>query len=87
MYTLFMKSFPLTDARRELPTLVGKSAKEPILITRHGEEAAVLLSPSLYEKMLDALEELEDIAAYDAAKARREDSTLWQDARKELGLA
>ena len=87
MYTLFMKSFPLTDARRELPTLVGKSAKEPILITRHGEEAAVLLSPSLYEKMLDAMEELEDIATYDAAKARREDSILWQDARKELGLA
>ena len=86
MYTLLMKSFPLTDARRELPTLVDKSAKEPILITRHGEEAAVLLSPSLYEKMLDAMEELEDIAAYDAAKARREDSTLWQDARKELGL-
>jgi antitoxin Phd len=86
MYTLFMKTFPFSDARRDLPTLVDKSAKEPILITRHGEEAAILISPSLYEKMLDAMEEIEDIAAYDAAKARREDSPLWQDARKELGL-
>jgi hypothetical protein len=37
--------------------------------------------------MIEAMEELEDIAAYDAAKARREDSVLWQDARKDLGLA
>ena len=81
-----MKSFALSDARRDLPTLVDKSAKEPILITRHGEDAAVMISPSLYEEMIQAMEELEDIAAYDAAKARKEDSVLWQDARKDLGL-
>lgn len=86
MYITHMKSFPLSDARRDLPTLVAKSAGEPILITRHGEEAAILISPSLYEEMLGAIEELEDIAAYDAAKARREDSVLWQVARKDLGL-
>ena len=57
-----MKSFALSDARRDLPTLVDKSAKEPILITRHGEEAAVMISPSLYEQMIEAMEELEDIA-------------------------
>jgi len=86
MYNKFMKSFALSDARRDLPTLVDKSAKEPILITRHGEDAAVMISPSLYEEMIEAIEELEDIAAYDAAKARKEDSVLWQDARKDLGL-
>ena len=56
------------------------------MITRHGEDAAVMISPSLYEEMIEAMEELEDIAAYDAAKARKEDSVLWQDARKDLGL-
>ena len=81
-----MKSFALSDARRDLPTLVDKSAKEPILITRHGEDAAVMISPSLYEEMIEAMEELEDIAAYDAAQARKEDSVLWQEARKDLGL-
>jgi prevent-host-death family protein len=87
MYTLLMKSFPLSDARKDLPTLVDRTEKEPILITRHGEEAAVLISPSLYETMLEAMEELEDIAAYDGAKARKEDSQAWVDVRKELGLA
>ena len=86
LYNKEMKSFALSDARRDLPTLVDKSAKEPILITRHGEDAAVMISPSLYEEMIEAMEELEDIAAYDAAKARKEDSVLWQDARKDLGL-
>ena len=87
MYNTFMKSFAFSDARRDLPTLVDKAAKEPILITRHGEDAAVMISPSLYEEMIEAMEELEDIAAYDAAKARKEDSVIWQDARKDLGLA
>jgi len=77
-----MKSFAISNARRDLPTLVDKSAKEPILITRNGQEAAVMVSPSLYQEMIDAMEELEDTAAYDAAKARREDSIFWQDDRR-----
>jgi len=77
-----MKSFAISNARRDLPTLVDKSAKEPILITHNGQEAAVMVSPSLYQEMIDAMEELEDIAAYDAAKARKEDSVLWQDDRR-----
>ena len=77
-----MKSFAISNARRDLPTLVDKSAKEPILITRNGQEAAVMVSPSLYQEMIAAMEELEDIAAYDAAKARKEDSVLWQDDRR-----
>jgi len=87
MYIKTMKTFPLSDARRDLPTLVDRAEKEPILITRHGMEAAVLISPSRYEEMLEAMEELEDIAAYDAAKARGENSVPWSEARKALGLA
>jgi len=53
-----MKSFAISNARRDLPTLVDKSAKEPILITHNGQEAAVMVSPSLYQEMIDAMEEL-----------------------------
>ena len=81
-----MKSFALSDANHDLSMLVDKAAEEPILITRQGEEAAVVISPSLYQEMTEALENHEDIAAYDSAKARKEDSVLWQDARKDLGL-
>jgi len=76
-----MKSFALSDANHDLSSLIDRAAEEPILITRQGEEVAVMISPSLYQEMIDALEELEDTAAYDAAKARKEDSVLWQDTR------
>ena len=76
-----MKSFALSDTDCDLSMLVDKAATEAILITRHGEKAAIVISPSLYQKMIYAMEELEDVATYDAAKARKEDSVLWQDTR------
>ena len=87
MYNPSMKSFALSDTDCDLSMLVDKAAEEPILITRQGEEAAVVISPSLYQEMTEALENHEEIAAYDSAKTRQEDSVLWQDARKDLGLA
>ena len=41
----------------------------------------MVISPSLYQEMTEAMEDLEDIAAYDAAKVRKEDSVLWQNTR------
>ena len=81
-----MKSYALSDARRDLPTLVDKSAKEPILITRHGDDAAVMISPSLYEEMIEAMEELEDIEAFDEAVASNETPIPWDEVKKDLGL-
>jgi antitoxin Phd len=86
MYNQYMKLFALSEANHDLSMLVDKAAEEPILITRQGEDAAVVISPSLYQEMTEVLENHEDIAAYDDAKARKEDSVLWQDARKDLGL-
>jgi prevent-host-death family protein len=76
-----MKSFALSDANQDFSLLIDRAAEEPILITRQGKEAAVVISPSLYQEMTEAMEDLEDIAAYDAAKARKEDSVLWQNTR------
>ena len=81
MYNLCMKLFALSDANQDFSLLIDRAAEEPILITRQGKEAAVVISPSLYQEMTEAMEDLEDIAAYDAAKARKEDSVLWQDTR------
>ena len=37
------------------------------------------------EKMLDALEELEDIADFDKAMARPDEGIPWEKVKKELG--
>jgi PHD/YefM family antitoxin component YafN of YafNO toxin-antitoxin module len=77
----------ISELRADISQAVKSSKKAPVTILKHGETVTYLLHPSLYEEMMNALEELEDIAAYDKAKARKEDSVLWSEARKDLGLA
>lgn len=49
--------------------------KEPQYITdKKGKKLSVVLSLTQYKKMLEELEELEDIRLYDAVKARKEKS-------------
>ena len=62
-----MTTFPLSDARRELPSLIDQAQTEAITISRHGIPAAVVLSPSRYEELLSALEDLHDLALIEAS--------------------
>ena len=49
--------------------------KEPQYITdKKGKKLSVVISITEYKKMLEELEELEDIRLYDAVKARKEKS-------------
>jgi len=58
--------------------------KEKFLVDDHGEKIAVVLGISEYEKLLDELDELDAIKAYDAAKASGEDSIPFEDAFTEI---
>lgn len=82
-----MKEFSVSDARQDLPTLIQKTEKEPILITKHGNPEAVLISFEQYEKFLDALEELEDIQTAEEVLKDPDPSIPWEKVKKELGLA
>ena len=48
--------------------------KERFLVDEHGERVAVLLEIRDYEKLLEELEELEAVRAYDAAKESGDES-------------
>lgn len=51
------------------------STKEPQFITdKKGKKLSVVISITEYKKMLEDLEELEDIRLYDAVKSRNEKS-------------
>jgi exonuclease VII small subunit len=49
-----------------------------------GQKTGVLLSMKQYEKMLEELEELEDIKAYDKAKRKAGKSQNFEEFLKEL---
>jgi PHD/YefM family antitoxin component YafN of YafNO toxin-antitoxin module len=81
-----MSELSVTDARAELPAAIKKSQKSPVHILKHGEAVAVLISPTLYQEMLEAMEELEDIEAFDQAMLSNEKLIPWDSVKKELGL-
>jgi prevent-host-death family protein len=81
-----MSELSVTDARAELPAAIKKSQKSPVHILKHGEPVAVLISPTLYQEMLEAMEELEDIEAFDQAMLSKEKLIPWDSVKKELGL-
>ena len=49
-----------------------------------GKRVAVMLDIDQFKRMLEELEELESIRAYDAAKAQQDESIPFDDTRREI---
>lgn len=60
------------------------NAKERYVTDGQGNRVAVMLEVEEYRRLLDALEELESIRAYDTAVAVREDAVPFDKAVEEL---
>ncbi|CAN5430327.1 hypothetical protein BH09ACT4_BH09ACT4_13890 [soil metagenome] len=80
-----MAKVSVTDARAQLPDLISTAQTEAVFLERRAKPVAVLVSPEQYERMMDALEEAEDIAAFDAALAEGGESIPWEQVKAELG--
>jgi antitoxin Phd len=85
LYTSFMSHYAASRAREVFSEVVDKSATEPVFIERRGEVAAVVISPSRYEQLLEALEEQEDEQAFDQALAEEGDNIPWEQVKADLG--
>lgn len=57
-----------------------RAIKERYLVDEKGKRVGVLLDPKVYQRILAALEELESIRAYDAAKKSREKAVPFEQA-------
>ena len=66
-------------------TVMSKHEK-PVWITRNGVDVAVVISPELFEELVSAQEELEDIAAVDEAMNENSPGIPWGQVKKDLGL-
>lgn len=77
----------VSAARDSLPAAVETAQTEAVFLERYGKPAAVLVSPEQYEKMMDALEETEDIQAFDAAMAEEGENIPWDQVKADLGWA
>jgi len=60
------------------------SRKEQYLVDEKGNRVGVLLDIGDYQKILDELEELESIKAYDAAKSAGDEAIPFEEAVAEI---
>lgn len=80
-----MASMNISAARDNLPDAVERARTEAVFLERYGRRAAVLLSPERYDELMEALEEAEDVAAFDAAMTEEGPSVPWDHVKADLG--
>ena len=81
-----MTEISISDFRADLAESLRRARKNPIRITYHGEAQVVVLDASTYEKMLNNLEELEDIEEFDEVMAENVSGIPWNQVKKDLGF-
>ena len=82
-----MSNVSVADARNHFSDVIARSRSEAVFIERRGQRAAVVVSPEQYERMLEALEESEDIASFDEAMAEEGPNIPWAQVKADLGWA
>jgi antitoxin Phd len=85
MYSSDMSKISVTDARGQLPELIERARTEAVFVERRGKVEAVLVSPEQYARMLDALEDAEDVTAFDEAMAEEGENIPWAQVKADLG--
>lgn len=77
----------VSKAREKLSEVVEMSQSEPVELELYGRRAAVVISPDQYDEMLEALEESQDVASFDAALAEEGSNIPWEQVKSDLGWA
>ena len=58
---LCMQNYSLTDARNKHGEVFDKAAVEPVLLTKPSRPSHVIMSAETYQKLVNRLDELEDM--------------------------
>lgn len=67
--------------------MIAKPVQPQFVVDEEGNRTAVILDLKSYEELMEAVEELEDIRAYDEAKARNEKPIPLEQAIREIEKA
>lgn len=80
-----MATMSISAAREHLPEVVETARTEAVFVERYGRPAGVLVSPERYEQLMTALEDAEDIEAFDVAMAEEGPNIPWEQVKADLG--
>ena len=85
LYTSCVATINISDARNHLPDAMETARTEAVFLQRRGRLAGVLVSPERYEQLMAALEDAEDVAAFDEAMAEEGPNIPWEQVKADLG--
>jgi PHD/YefM family antitoxin component YafN of YafNO toxin-antitoxin module len=85
LYNIEMVKISVSKAREKLSEVVAMSQTEPVELEHYGRRAAIMVSPDRYDEMLEALEESQDIVAFDLALSEAGDNIPWEQVKSDLG--
>ena len=74
------------EVGKQLDNILELVKTSPTWITRNEIDVAVVISPELFEMLVDAQEQLEDITAVDEASKDKRPGIPWEQIKKNLGL-
>jgi len=80
-----MARFTVSVGREKFSETIQTAQSETVFFERYGEDVAVMMSVTRYEALMDAMEELEDIAAFDASLAEDAPAIPWEQVKRDLG--
>ena len=75
----------VTEARGALPEVIEQSRTEAAHLEKRGSVVAVVVSPEFYLRALEALEDAEDVSAFDAAMSEGGPDLPWAQVKVDLG--
>lgn len=84
-YHVIMRKTDISEARKNLADVTANAQDGDILLERYGKAVAVIVSPERHKALTDALEELEDIRAFDDAMAEEGENIPWEQVKADLG--
>ncbi|MGI8678397.1 MAG: type II toxin-antitoxin system Phd/YefM family antitoxin [Jatrophihabitans sp.] len=85
LYDSDMATMNISDARDHLPDAMETARTEAVFVQRRGRLVGVIVSPERYEQLMTALEDAEDVVAFDAAMAEEGPSLPWEQVKADLG--
>jgi prevent-host-death family protein len=80
-----MRSITASEAHNTFADVIEIARHEVVIVEHRGEAQAVVISPSEYDRLMSAAEEIEDVAAFDDAMAEEGENILWDQVKADLG--
>lgn len=80
-----MVTIAASEARKGFASVIETAQREAVFIERRGDAEAVVISTAEYHRLMDAAEDVEDVAAFDDAMAEEGPDIPWDQVKADLG--